>query len=100
MSYLEKEDVLNCAGSLKSEGLGATLLNRMEGKDPNSLMGLPTIQLIKMLAKEKCLYLINTLHLLQPLFLKHILKSVYLNHFESTLKVNITSFRINVLGFE
>ena len=52
LSYLEKEDVLNCAGSFKSEGLGATLLNRMEGKDPNSLIGLPTIQLIKMLARE------------------------------------------------
>ena len=52
LSYLDKEDVLNCAGSFKSEGLGATLLNRMEGKDPNSLIGLPTIQLIKMLAKE------------------------------------------------
>ena len=52
LSYLEKEDVLNCAGSFKSEGLGATLLNRMEGNDPNSLIGLPTIQLIKMLAKE------------------------------------------------
>ena len=52
LSYLEKEDVLNCAGSFKSEGLGATLCNRMEGNDPNSLIGLPTIQLIKMLAKE------------------------------------------------
>jgi len=52
LSYLEKEDVLNCAGSIKSEGLGATLFNRMEGNDPNSLIGLPTIQLIKMLAKE------------------------------------------------
>ena len=52
LSYLEKEDVLNCAGSFKSEGLGATLFNRMEGNDPNSLIGLPTIQLTKMLAKE------------------------------------------------
>ena len=52
LSYLEKEDVLNCAGSFKSEGLGATLINRMEGNDPNSLIGLPTIQLTKMLAKE------------------------------------------------
>jgi MAF protein len=52
LSYLEKEDVLNCAGSFKSEGLGVTLFNRMEGNDPNSLIGLPTIQLIKMLAKE------------------------------------------------
>jgi len=45
LSYLEKEDVLNCAGSFKSEGLGAALINRMEGDDPNSLIGLPTIQL-------------------------------------------------------
>jgi len=52
LSYLEKEDVLNCAGSFKSEGLGAALINRMEGNDPNSLIGLPTIQLTKMLAKE------------------------------------------------
>ena len=52
LSYLEKEDVLNCAGSFKSEGLGAALFNRVEGNDPNSLIGLPTIQLTKMLAKE------------------------------------------------
>jgi len=52
LSYLEKEDVLNCAGSFKSEGLGVALFNRMEGNDPNSLIGLPTIQLTKMLTKE------------------------------------------------
>jgi len=52
LSYLEREDVLNCAGSFKSEGLGVSLFNRTEGNDPNALIGLPTIQLIKMLAKE------------------------------------------------
>jgi len=52
LSYLEKEDVLNCAGSFKSEGLGTALFNRIEGNDPNSLIGLPTIQLTKMLTKE------------------------------------------------
>ena len=52
LAYLEKEEVLNCAGSFKSEGLGVALFNRMEGNDPNSLMGLPTIQLTNMLAKE------------------------------------------------
>jgi len=52
LSYLEKEDVLNCAGSFKSEGLGVSLFNCTEGNDPNALIGLPTIQLIKMLAKE------------------------------------------------
>jgi len=52
LSYLEKEDVLNCAGSFKSEGLGVSLFNRTEGNDPNALIGLPTIQLSKMLDKE------------------------------------------------
>ena len=52
LSYLNKEDVLNCAGSFKSEGLGIALFSSMEGNDPNSLIGLPTIQLIRMLAKE------------------------------------------------
>ncbi|MDC0197312.1 Maf family nucleotide pyrophosphatase [Candidatus Thioglobus sp.] len=52
LNYLSKEDVLNCAGSFKSESLGIALFNQMEGNDPNSLIGLPTIQLIDMLAKE------------------------------------------------
>mgnify|MGYP001330910913 FL=1 len=52
LKYLSKEDVLNCAGSFKSEGLGIALFTEMEGNDPNSLIGLPTIQLIDMLAKE------------------------------------------------
>ena len=52
LSYLESENVLNCAGSFKSEGLGVALFSKMEGNDPNSLVGLPIIQLIQMLAKE------------------------------------------------
>jgi len=52
LSYLEKEDVLNCAGSFKSEGLGVSLFSRTESNDPNALIGLPTIQLIKMLVRE------------------------------------------------
>ena len=51
-NYLDKEDTLKCAGSFKSEGLGVALFERMEGNDPSSLIGLPTIQLIKMLSKE------------------------------------------------
>jgi predicted house-cleaning NTP pyrophosphatase (Maf/HAM1 superfamily) len=49
---LSKEDVLNCAGSFKSEGLGIALFSSTKGDDPNSLVGLPTIKLIHMLAKE------------------------------------------------
>ena len=51
-SYLEKENALNCAGSFKSEGLGIALFRCMKGDDPNSLIGLPIIKLVDMLAKE------------------------------------------------
>ena len=52
LNYLAKEDVLGCAGSFKSEGLGIALLSQMDGNDPDSLIGLPTIKLIEMLANE------------------------------------------------
>jgi MAF protein len=51
-NYLVKEQPYNCAGSFKSEGLGISLFERLEGNDPNTLIGLPLIQLIKMLEKH------------------------------------------------
>lgn len=51
-NYLHKEEPYNCAGSFKSEGYGITLFEHFEGKDPNSLIGLPLISLIKMLENE------------------------------------------------
>jgi len=51
-NYLHKEEPYNCAGSFKSEGFGISLFSRFEGKDPNSLIGLPLISLIEMLEKE------------------------------------------------
>ncbi|MCG7496988.1 Maf-like protein [Vibrio sp. Of7-15] len=51
-NYIEKEQPLNCAGSFKSEGLGIALFDRLEGKDPNTLIGLPLISLIDMLETE------------------------------------------------
>lgn len=51
-SYIEKEQPLNCAGSFKSEGLGITLFRRLQGDDPNALVGLPLIRLTDMLAAE------------------------------------------------
>ncbi|MCE5180482.1 MAG: Maf-like protein [Betaproteobacteria bacterium] len=51
-SYLTKEQPYNCAGSAKSEGLGIALIERMEGDDPNALIGLPLIALIEMLNNE------------------------------------------------
>jgi MAF protein len=50
--YLSREKPYNCAGSFKSEGLGIALFERMEGDDPNALVGLPLIRLISMLAVE------------------------------------------------
>ncbi|MGR6874956.1 Maf family protein [Pseudomonas sp. HK3] len=50
-NYLKKEEPYNCAGSFKSEGLGISLFERLEGNDPNTLIGLPLIQLIKMLGE-------------------------------------------------
>ena len=50
--YLAKEQPYNCAGSAKSEGLGIALIARMEGDDPNALIGLPLIALIDMLQNE------------------------------------------------
>ncbi len=48
-SYIRKEQPLNCAGSFKSEGLGITLFDRLAGRDPNTLVGLPLIALCEML---------------------------------------------------
>lgn len=50
--YLQHEQPYNCAGSFKSEGLGIALFDRLEGDDPNTLIGLPLIRLIRMLENE------------------------------------------------
>ncbi len=50
--YLEREQPYNCAGSFKSEGLGIALFERLEGDDPNALIGLPLIRLVTMLGSE------------------------------------------------
>ncbi len=49
--YVEREQPLDCAGSFKAEGLGITLFKAMEGRDPNSLVGLPMIALCDMLRR-------------------------------------------------
>ncbi len=51
-TYLRKEQPYDCAGSVKSEGLGIALLQRFEGEDPNTLIGLPLIRLVSMLEQE------------------------------------------------
>lgn len=51
-NYLQREQPFDCAGSFKSEGLGISLFTRIESRDPNSLIGLPLIALIDLLAHE------------------------------------------------
>ncbi|EBN1281320.1 septum formation inhibitor Maf [Salmonella enterica] len=51
--YVRKERPLYCAGSFKSEGLGIALFERLEGRDPNTLIGLPLIALCQMLRREE-----------------------------------------------
>ncbi|NOH61954.1 nucleoside triphosphate pyrophosphatase [Vibrio sp. RE88] len=50
--YVEKEEPYYCAGSFKSEGLGIALFEKLDGKDPNTLVGLPLIDLIDMLETQ------------------------------------------------
>jgi len=51
-NYLKKEEPYNCAGSFKSEALGISLFESMQGTDPNTLIGLPLIQLCRMLKEN------------------------------------------------
>lgn len=48
-SYVRRESPIDCAGSFKIEGLGIALMERMEGEDYTSLIGLPLIKLVDML---------------------------------------------------
>ncbi len=48
-NYVERERPLDSAGSFRMEGLGITLFERLEGDDPNTLIGLPLIRLCALL---------------------------------------------------
>jgi septum formation protein len=50
--YLRAEEPYDCAGSARIEGLGIALVARLEGDDPNALIGLPLIALCNMLRNE------------------------------------------------
>ena len=51
-SYLLKEDVLSCAGSIKLEGLAIAIVTKAIGNDPTSVIGLPLIKLREFLEKH------------------------------------------------
>ena len=50
--YLNSEEPFQCAGSFKSEALGITLIEKIDGPDPTALIGLPLIKLSEMLRNE------------------------------------------------
>lgn len=47
--YVDAEQPFDCAGSFKSEGLGITLFDAIEGTDPTALVGLPLIATSRLL---------------------------------------------------
>lgn len=47
--YLEREQPFDCAGSVKSEGFGIALFERITSDDPTALIGLPLITVVAML---------------------------------------------------
>ncbi|HET9123007.1 MAG TPA: nucleoside triphosphate pyrophosphatase [Acidiferrobacteraceae bacterium] len=53
-AYLDREPAYDCAGSVRSEGLGIALFERFEGEDPTALMGLPLMRLVSLLEYFGC----------------------------------------------
>jgi predicted house-cleaning NTP pyrophosphatase (Maf/HAM1 superfamily) len=47
--FPDRDEPFNCAGESKVESLGIALFERIEGDDPNALIGLPLIKLIRLL---------------------------------------------------
>jgi septum formation protein len=50
-AYLRIEQPYDCAGSAKNEGLGITVIEKIESADPTALTGLPLIALTTMLRR-------------------------------------------------
>ena len=42
--YITNEDMLNCAASIRLEGLAISLIETAKGNDPTSVIGLPLIK--------------------------------------------------------
>jgi septum formation protein len=50
--YLRRETPYDCAGAVKSEGLGIALFERIASDDPTALIGLPLIAVVELLRAE------------------------------------------------
>ena len=49
VAYVDADQPFDCAGSIKTESLGISLLARMESNDPTGVIGLPLIELSRVL---------------------------------------------------
>jgi septum formation protein len=49
--YVDAERALDCAGGFKVEGLGITLFDEVQSRDPTGLIGLPLIATARLLRK-------------------------------------------------
>jgi len=49
--YVALDEPLDCAGSYKLESLGVWLVNRLDGEDETSIVGLPLLKLTKILRR-------------------------------------------------
>ncbi len=52
VAYVDREQPFDCAGSVKSEGLGIVLFERIVSDDPTALIGLPLMALTRLLRAE------------------------------------------------
>lgn len=50
-NYVDLENPLDCAGSYKIEGLGVSLFEKVQTKDPSAIVGLPLMALTQILEK-------------------------------------------------
>ncbi|PHS69837.1 MAG: septum formation inhibitor Maf [Cycloclasticus sp.] len=50
-TYASLDKPYNCAAAFKSEGLGIALVAKIDGEDPNALVGLPLIKLTNILSE-------------------------------------------------
>ena len=50
-NYIKREKMLNCAASIRIEGLAISLVKKMNGADPSSIIGLPLIKLTEYLKR-------------------------------------------------
>jgi septum formation protein len=52
-AYVDRERPFDCAGSVKSEGLGIALVEAIDNDDPTALIGLPLIAVVDLLRAEE-----------------------------------------------